>query len=34
LCQPGLECINARQVDAVAFGTVTVRKQPVAWIVA
>jgi hypothetical protein len=32
--QIGLECINARQVDAVAFGAVTVRRQPVAWIIA
>jgi hypothetical protein len=32
--QIGLECIDARQVDAVAFKTVTVRKQPAAWITA
>ena len=32
--QLGLECIDARQVDAVVFRTVTVRKQPAAWITA
>jgi hypothetical protein len=30
----GLECVDQRQVDAVVIKTVTVRKQPAAWIVA
>jgi hypothetical protein len=30
----GLECIDARRVDAVVFRTVTVRKQPAPWIMA
>ena len=32
--QLGLECIDVRHVDGVAFRTVTVRKQPAPWITA